>query len=310
VWPWSCTGSTPPLLLALTFANGIGLAMRWPVFAAIVPELVPRRSVAIGAGAQWRGHECLAHHRPVGAGALIASAGSEYVFGLNALLSVGAGFCHHALAARTHREPAGPRTTQQRHPRGVAVCAAVQPHARGAGAHFAVFLHSTALLALLPLVARGLEGGRAGTFTLLLAAMGAGAILAALSMQRIRNWMPHETLLLAGRHAAVTGTLVVAWAPNVHVAVPAMFVAGMAWISVANTLTVSAQMALPDWVRARGMSIYQMAIMGSTAAGAALWGQIATVSTIHMSWALRQRRAPWPWRRCNAGMPATTWKKT
>jgi len=31
-----------PLLLALTFANGIGLAMRWPVFAAIVPELVPR----------------------------------------------------------------------------------------------------------------------------------------------------------------------------------------------------------------------------------------------------------------------------
>ena len=33
---------SPPLLLALTFANGVGLAMRWPVFAAIVPELVPR----------------------------------------------------------------------------------------------------------------------------------------------------------------------------------------------------------------------------------------------------------------------------
>src|SRR3990167_323487 len=31
-----------PLLLALTFLNGIGLAMRWPVFAAIVPALVPR----------------------------------------------------------------------------------------------------------------------------------------------------------------------------------------------------------------------------------------------------------------------------
>ena len=35
-----------PLLLALTFANGIGLAMRWPVFAAIVPELVPRHPLA------------------------------------------------------------------------------------------------------------------------------------------------------------------------------------------------------------------------------------------------------------------------
>ena len=35
---------------------------------------------------------------------------------------------------------------------------------------------------------------------------------------------------------------------------------------VANSVTVSAQLALPDWVRARGMSIYQMAMMGSSAA--------------------------------------------
>jgi len=33
---------SPALLLALVFANGIGLAMRWPVFAAIIPEIVPR----------------------------------------------------------------------------------------------------------------------------------------------------------------------------------------------------------------------------------------------------------------------------
>jgi hypothetical protein len=39
-------------------------------------------------------------------------------------------------------------------------------------------------------------------------------------------------------------------------------------------------MVLPDWVRARGMSIYQMALMGSTATGAALWGQVATWSSV------------------------------
>ncbi len=33
---------TAPLLLFLTFLNGIGLAMRWPVFAAIVPQVVGR----------------------------------------------------------------------------------------------------------------------------------------------------------------------------------------------------------------------------------------------------------------------------
>ena len=64
--------------------------------------------------------------------------------------------------------------------------------------------------------------------------------------------------------------LAVSVAPNLWVAMPAMVVAGAAWIAVANSLTVSAQLALPDWVRARGMSIYQMALMGSSAAGAAL----------------------------------------
>ena len=36
---------TAPLLLALVFLNGIGLALRWPVFSAIVPDLVPRASL-------------------------------------------------------------------------------------------------------------------------------------------------------------------------------------------------------------------------------------------------------------------------
>ena len=58
---------------------------------------------------------------------------------------------------------------------------------------------------------------------------------------------------------------------------------GAAWIAVANSLTVSAQLALPDWVRARGMSIYQMALMGSSAAGAALWGQVATWTSVRTS---------------------------
>jgi MFS family permease len=75
----------------------------------------------------------------------------------------------------------------------------------------------------------------------------------------------------------------VAFAPNIYVAVPAMFVSGMAWISVANSLTVAAQMALPDWVRARGMSIYQMALMGGSAAGSVIWGQVAEMVGVRES---------------------------
>ena len=42
-------------------------------------------------------------------------------------------------------------------------------------------------------------------------------------------------------------------------------------------------MTLPDWVRARGMSMYQMAIMGGSALGAAIWGQLATMASLTSS---------------------------
>jgi MFS family permease len=142
------------------------------------------------------------------------------------------------------------------------------------------FFNSTALLALLPLVARGLAGGDAGTFTLLLACMGAGAIVAVLALPRLRQAYGRDDLVIGGAVVQSLATAVMAVAPSAWVAVPAMVAAGMAWITVANALAVSAQMSLPNWVRARGMATYQMAIMGASALGAALWGQVATLGSI------------------------------
>ena len=73
-----------PLLLALTFANGIGLAMRWPVFAAIVPELVPRTALPAALALNGVAMNASRIIGPLVAGAMIASAGSAYVFALNA----------------------------------------------------------------------------------------------------------------------------------------------------------------------------------------------------------------------------------
>ncbi|HEY0885855.1 MAG TPA: MFS transporter [Ramlibacter sp.] len=272
-----------PLLLALTFANGVGLAMRWPVFAAIVPELVPRQQLPLALALNGVSMNISRIVGPLLAGAIIAAAGSAWVFALNALLSVVAGFTIMRWR-RVHQEsPLGRERLTSAMRVGVQYVRQSR-RLRGVFARIAVFFfHSTALLALLPLVARGLPGGSAGTFTVLLASMGGGAIVAALAIARIRRLMPVQRLLLAGAALQSVAVLAVALAPNVYAAVPAMFCAGVAWITVANTLTVSAQMALPDWVRARGMSIYQMSIMGSTAAGAALWGQVATWTTIDQS---------------------------
>lgn len=272
-------GMTAPLLLALTFANGVGLAMRWPVFAAIVPELVPRTQLPAALALNGLAMNASRIIGPLVAGALIAGAGSEYVFVLNAVLSLISGF----VIMRWRREHVPSPLGRERLVSAMRVGVQfVRQSARLRAVLLRValfFFHSTALLALLPLVARGLGGG-AGTFTLLLASMGFGAIALVFVLPRLRQRLSRDALVLGGVLLQSVATALVAVAPNIYIAAPAMALAGAAWLATANTLSVSAQVALPDWVRARGMSIFQIAIMGASASGAAVWGQVATVSSV------------------------------
>jgi MFS family permease len=274
---------TASLLLALTFANGIGLAMRWPVFAAIVPELVPRLQLPAALALNGIAMNASRIVGPLVAGALIASLGSAYVFILNAVLSIVSGF----VIMRWQREHKPSPLGRERLVSAMRVGVQFVRQSRRLKAVLLrislFFLHSTALLALLPLVARGLSGGDAGAYTLLLAAMGSGAIVAAMFLPRLRQRMARDRLVMLGAMVQALATTAVAFSPNVYVAAGAMFFGGMAWITTANSLSVSAQLALPDWVRARGMSIYQMAIMGASALGAAFWGQVATVTSVDTS---------------------------
>jgi MFS family permease len=277
-------GLTPGLLLFLVFTNGIGLAMRWPVYAAIIPELLPRAELPGGLALNGIAVNLSRIIGPLVAGAIIAAAGSEYVFAMNFVLSLGC-----AVVLLRWKRPVRPPS--------------VLPGERFLGAMrlgwqyvresrrmkdalvitSSFFLHATALIALLPLVARRMQSGGAGTFTLLLAALGLGAIFSATQLPRLRRRWNRDQLALRGSILQSFSAAMVAIAPNPWIAAPAMFLGGCAWIVVANSVTVAAQLSLPDWVRARGMSIYQMAIMGGTAAGAFLWGRIAEWSSVPVS---------------------------
>ena len=271
---------TTPLLLVLVFLNGIGLALRWPVFSAIVPELVPKTQLASALALNGVAMNLSRIVGPLLAGALIASAGSVWVFALNAVLSLLSGFLILRWRHEHRPSPLGQERLLSAMRVGVQFVRQ-SPRLRAVLLRVSIFfLHSTALLALLPLLARGLVGGDAGTFTMLLASMGAGAIVAVLALPRLRQRFGRDALVVGGTAVQSTATAVMAVAPNAWVAVPAMLTAGMAWITVANSLAVSAQMSLPNWVRARGMASYQMAIMGASALGAALWGQVATTGSM------------------------------
>jgi MFS family permease/quinol monooxygenase YgiN len=273
---------TAPLLLALTFGNGIGLAMRWPVYAAIVPELVPRRELATAIALNGIAMNTSRIVGPVVAGALIASLGTGYVFLLNAVLSLGAGF----VIMRWRLEPKASVLPGERFLGAMRVgfqYVAQSPVMRAVLLRIAIFfLQSTALLALLPLVAKRMPAGGAWVYTLLLASLGFGAIATAIFLPRLRVLITRDRLLRDGTLLQGFAMVAAGFAPNVWSAMPAMMLAGAAWLAVVNTLTVASQLSLPDWVRARGMSIYMMTMMAATSASAAVWGQVT--SMIDVPW--------------------------
>jgi len=271
---------TAPLLLVLTFVNGIGLAMRWPVFAAIVPQVVGRDVMPQALALNGIAMNLSRVVGPALAGALLAAYSPAAVFVLNALLA-GVAF---TLILRWRSEPRTSTLPGERF--WGAMRAGINYTMQSSRLRLVLlriglfFLQVTGLMALLPLVARELHGGGPATFTVMLSCVGVGAIMAAMRFPHWRQRFSRDQFIRIGTlvHALMSSLIILV--PEIWVAVPAMLVIGMAWISVANSLTVAAQQAMPDWVRARGMSIYQMALMGGSAAGSLIWGQVASWSSV------------------------------
>lgn len=273
-------GLTAGMLLALTFANGIGMAMRWPVFSAIVPEVVPRPQLSAAMALNGISMNLSRVVGPVAAGAILAAMGPPVVFVLNAVLAL-VSFLLILRWKSVPRESALPgerflgamrvglqHVTQSLRMRRVLLRI------------FMFFLQSTAFVALLPLIARQVHGAGPGTFTLMLAAIGAGAILGATQFPKWREKFDRDEFVLFGTLGHAAMSLLVIFVPELWVVIPACMVLGTAWLSTANSLTLAAQLALPNWVRARGMAIYQVALMGGAAAGSMLWGQVAGATSV------------------------------
>ena len=67
--------------------------------------------------------------------------------------------------------------------------------------------------------------------------------------------------------------------------------AGMAWLFVLMGVTGALQVFLPQWVRARGLSTYNMVFAASQATGSLLWGLVAQA----VGWCRPSSRPPSSW---------------
>lgn len=267
---------TPALLLLFTFLLGSGAAFMAPAWQAVVPKLVPKESLGSAIALNSMGINVSRAIGPALAGLLIVSAGLAAPFILNALSVLGIvaallwwreGKAKTAGLPSEHLLPAmlaGLRYAANSRPLKGTL-------ARAAG----FFLFASAYWAMLPLIAREVLSGGPTLYGILMGAVGGGAVLGAFLLPFVKKRLGPDRTVAAGTLLTALMLALLAAVPNQIVAIAASAFGGLAWIAVLSSLNLSAQTALPDWVRARGLSIFLTVFFGCMAGGSLFWGWVA-----------------------------------
>jgi hypothetical protein len=145
------------------------------------------------------------------------------------------------------------------------------------------FLFASCYWALLPLISRNQLRGGAPLYGILLGAIGLSAILGALALPWLKRRLGSNKVVAAGSFATAIAMVLFGLARTPMTAVLACFIAGSSWIAVLSNLNVSAQLALPEWVRGRGLAIYVTVFFGAMTLGSIVWGQVASIGGLPLA---------------------------
>jgi predicted MFS family arabinose efflux permease len=273
--------ATPTALLLTTFLLGVGGALTAPAWSAITPLLVSRDELDNATAANSVGYNLSRAVGPALGGVVIAGFGVASPFWAftvsNLVIIVGLLWwrprrkCSQSLPAErlTSAVRTGLRyAANNRHLRATLMRAV------------AFFPFASAYWALLPLLAREQMNNGPEVYGALLGAIGLGAILGSLTLSWLKAAFGPDGLGAVGAVGTAIALVLFALAREPALAFCAAVVAGASWTIVLATLYVSAQVALPDWVRGRGLAVFLTVYFGAMTAGSAIWGHIAGMESV------------------------------
>jgi MFS family permease len=272
----------PTALLMFTLAIGCASALTGPAWQAIQPETVPREQIpAASTLGSVSGNAARAIGPAIG-GVVVALSGPAAVFAINAV-----SFAAVIVALAAWKRPKQLTPLEREH-FGHAIVSGLlfvgnSPIFRRILLRAALFLFpASAVLALLPVAAaHRWHLGSAG-YGVALASIGFGAVLAVVFATQLHRRVSDNVLLAASAAVSGLAPLAVVWLPFAA-AIPFLVLSGMAWLITLTTLNAAAQLSLPSWVRARGLSAYLLVATGSQAIGSYVWGAIATRGGLHVA---------------------------
>lgn len=278
--------ATIATVLMLTVGIGLGSALTRPAWQAVQPELVDRSEIPQAAALNGVSMNMARAVGPAIGGVVVATAGAGVVFIVNAISFLGV----MAVLVRWKR-PRQESALGAEH-LGQAIRTGTRyvrnsPRLRSVLTRTASFtLFSSALWALLPVVAHDRLNMGSGGYGLLLGAVGIGAVAGAFVLGPARARWSTDRVVAAATLTFVAAALVLGFVRSTPVVALALVFAGLAWIAVLSSLNASMQIALPGWVRARGMATYLLVFQGGQAIGSAVWGLLATHASLQAAHAV------------------------
>jgi MFS family permease len=259
-------------LLALTFAIGIGSALTAPAWSAIVPELVPREDLVQAIALNGIGYNLTRAVGPALGGFLILLGGTSLAFSLYAVSIVAvlaALFTWH----RGRRFTGLPREHLLSAMRAGIRFVRNTPAVRYAMVRtIAYSIPAAAPWALLPLLVRQHLGLGPGMYGAILGMMGIGGVSSGMLLPLVRGRISRGATVVGCTLFSCAGIALLGASRHWLPAAIGMLLFGVGWTSAYATIQAAAQLVCPPWVRARALSIYQLAQNGALTAASFIWG--------------------------------------
>jgi MFS family permease len=269
--------ATPEALLGTTFVLGAAGALMAPAWLKITPLLVPASELGSAVAANGAAYNLSRAVGPALGGVAIATLGIHspfWAFSASNIALIGALVWWRSPRKGAESLPAerlssairtGLRYAANNRFLGATLLRAV-----------AFFPFASAYWALLPLLARNQMNNGPEVYGALLGAIGLGGIASSFALNWLKAELGPDRLAILGSLGSALALVLFAFARDPAVALFASLIAGASWIMVMACLFVSVQVALPDWVRGRGLAIFLTVQFGAMTAGSAVWGRVAS----------------------------------
>src|SRR6476659_10545756 len=271
--------TTPTILLIFTFALGAGTTMiRTPIIPTL-SGLVPRSEISSALTLSALASNIGRVVGPTIGGILVAAIAPWAVFFLNSASFI-------AMIIVLSRLPRKSNVQEQSSLPPENIFRAIRVQLRyvrySQAAHVLIIraglftLCSSALLSLLPLLAKYDLGLDSIGFGLLLGSFGVGAVIGGIViLPRLRSKASVESLITVSIALLAIVTLTMGYVRFFEIACLVMGVGGIAYITILSKFYTIGVKSAPKWIGARVLSVYLLVLNGGLVVGSLIWGTVA-----------------------------------